>query len=64
VTGLPEPREDHAVAMARFAQAILEDMITVASGLVTKLGPGTSNLILRIGVRVKCAWLIESIRNF
>jgi class 3 adenylate cyclase len=52
VTGLPEPRKDHAVAMARFAHAILGDMITVTTGLETQLGPGTSSLILRIGVSV------------
>jgi class 3 adenylate cyclase len=50
VAGLPEPRKDHAAVMARFAKAILGDMITVTSGLETQLGPGTSSLVLRIGV--------------
>ena len=50
VVGLPKPRKEHAVVMAKFAEEILSDFSSVTSTLDNKLGPGTSNLGLRIGV--------------
>jgi class 3 adenylate cyclase len=49
-SGLPEPRKDHAVVMARFAKEILSDMAIVVAELETQLGPGTAALTIRIGV--------------
>jgi hypothetical protein len=41
VTGLPEPRTDHAVAMCKFASECLRGMHAILAGLETTLGPGT-----------------------
>ena len=49
-TGLPEPRQDHAVAMMRFAADILAAMKVVTRDLEVTLGPDTSDLDLRIGI--------------
>lgn len=46
VAGLPDPRPDHAVVMARFAHDVLSRMNTLTKELETSLGPGTSSLIL------------------
>jgi class 3 adenylate cyclase len=40
VTGLPEPRKDHAVAMCRFARDCLLKMRVLAKKLEVTLGPG------------------------
>jgi class 3 adenylate cyclase len=50
VTGLPEARKDHAVAMARFAKDILEKMNHLTKRLEITLGPDTGDLQLRIGI--------------
>ena len=50
VTGLPDPRKDHAVTMARFAWDCLNKMIEITSDLETTLGPGTADLALRVGL--------------
>jgi class 3 adenylate cyclase len=50
VTGLPEARKDHAVAMARFAKDILEKMNQLTKRLEITLGPDTGDLQLRIGM--------------
>jgi hypothetical protein len=50
VTGLPEPRHDHAVVMVKFAKEMIQEMKIVTSKLETRLGPGTSSLGTRIGV--------------
>ena len=50
VTGLPEPRVDHAIVMARFARDILSRMTIKTKELEVVLGPGTADLKLRIGV--------------
>jgi len=50
VTGLPEQRADHAVAMVKFAESILKRMGEVTKELEVILGPDTSNLCLRIGI--------------
>jgi hypothetical protein len=49
VTGLPEPDEDHAITMARFAYQCIIKMKTITEDLESVLGPGTSNLGVRIG---------------
>jgi class 3 adenylate cyclase len=48
--GLPKPRKDHAVAMARFAHKYLVTMSVVAHNLELTLGPETSNLRMRFGL--------------
>jgi class 3 adenylate cyclase len=50
VTGLPDPQEDHAVIMARFAQDCLSKMREVTRKLELTLGPDTAELSLRIGI--------------
>ena len=50
VTGLPEPRVDHAIVMARFARDILSRMTVQTKELEVVLGPDTADLKLRIGV--------------
>lgn len=50
VTGLPDPRKDHAVIMARFARAILEKMEILTKDMERTLGPDTGDLSLRIGM--------------
>ncbi len=51
VTGLPDPCPDHAVVMVKYAHAILNELKTLTIMLERRLGPGTSGLSLRIGVR-------------
>jgi len=48
--GLPEPREDHAVAMSRFAQACMTKMKEVVADLEVTLGPDTGDLTMRFGL--------------
>ncbi|CAB9499837.1 Receptor-type guanylate cyclase gcy [Seminavis robusta] len=50
VTGLPDPRPDHAVVMARFARDILTKMKDLCQRLELILGPDTGDLCLRIGL--------------
>jgi len=50
VTGLPEPRKDHAVAMTRYARNILNAFQSRVRALEIVLGPDTSDLGLRIGM--------------
>ncbi|GAX13385.1 3',5'-cyclic-nucleotide phosphodiesterase [Fistulifera solaris] len=50
VSGLPEPREDHFVVMARFAQRCQKKMAEVTESLELKLGPDTGELALRCGL--------------
>jgi class 3 adenylate cyclase len=49
-SGLPNPRKDHAVAMARFAKDILHCMTQLMKELVVTLGPDTIDLTLRVGM--------------
>jgi len=49
VCGLPEPRKNHAVAMARFAFECIKKMKEKTQELELVLGPGTADLDLRIG---------------
>ncbi|KAG7341943.1 adenylate/guanylate cyclase with integral membrane sensor [Nitzschia inconspicua] len=50
VTGLPEPQEDHAVIMAKFARDCLEKMRDVTNALEVLLGPDTTDLSMRFGL--------------
>jgi len=50
VCGLPEPRKNHAVAMARFSFACVEKMKEKTREMELTLGPGTADLKLRIGL--------------
>lgn len=50
VSGLPEPRKDHAIVMARFANDCLNAMPGLLSKLATELGPDTAELQLRCGL--------------
>ncbi|CAB9516338.1 Receptor-type guanylate cyclase gcy [Seminavis robusta] len=50
VSGLPDPRPDHAVAMARFGRDILAKMRVLTKELEVVLGPDTGDLELRIGM--------------
>lgn len=48
--GVPTPREDHAVAIAKFASDILTAMPLLLTKLETSLGPDTAELAIRIGI--------------
>lgn len=50
MAGLPEPREDHAVVMARFARDCLKKMGEITKRLEVLLGPETGELEMRIGL--------------
>jgi class 3 adenylate cyclase len=50
VSGLPEPMKEHAVVMARFANAILKQIHKLTRTLEVTLGPDTGDLTLRIGL--------------
>ena len=50
VTGLPEPQEDHAVIMCKFARDCLLKMHEVTNRLEIRLGPDTNDLSMRIGL--------------
>lgn len=49
-TGLPERRDDHAVAMARFASDCMARMRKLAKTLDVTLGPDTGDLAMRMGM--------------
>jgi Adenylate and Guanylate cyclase catalytic domain/3'5'-cyclic nucleotide phosphodiesterase len=50
VTGVPDPRDDHAVAMTRFAFECLRRFNRLTKQLETQLGPSTGDLQARIGL--------------
>jgi class 3 adenylate cyclase len=50
VSGLPEPRADHALIIGKFANDIMNVMRNVSRDLETTLGPDTGDLALRIGL--------------
>ena len=50
VTGLPDPRKDHAVIMARFARESISLMNSMTKKLEVALGPDTAELRLRVGI--------------
>lgn len=49
-TGIPDPRADHAVIMAKFAQRCLTRFSELTKELELSLGPGTADLGIRIGI--------------
>jgi class 3 adenylate cyclase len=49
VTGLPDPRKDHAVAMARYANDCMTRMRWLSKKLEVTLGPDTGDLSMRMG---------------
>ena len=49
MSGLPDRRKDHAVAMAKFANACLKRMRPLCKRLEIQLGPDTGDLNIRIG---------------
>jgi class 3 adenylate cyclase/HD-GYP domain-containing protein (c-di-GMP phosphodiesterase class II) len=49
-TGIPDPRDDHAVLMARFAKTCLQRINELSVTLESALGPGTGDLTMRIGI--------------
>jgi class 3 adenylate cyclase len=48
--GVPDPRKDHAVAMARFANKCRTTMKSVVNKLEVLLGPDTADLAMRFGL--------------
>ena len=48
--GLPEPREDHTVAMAKFAVDCKKKMDLLSAKLEVTFRPDTADLTLRIGL--------------
>jgi class 3 adenylate cyclase len=50
VVGLPDPRKDHAVAMARFAIDCMNKFQLILPKLEIVLGPDTADLAMRMGV--------------
>jgi class 3 adenylate cyclase len=50
VTGLPDPRKDHAVAMCRFALDCVQKMDILTRKLEVLLGPDTTELQMRVGL--------------
>ncbi|GAX23164.1 hypothetical protein FisN_33Lh057 [Fistulifera solaris] len=50
VTGLPDPRKDHAVAMCRFAVDCVQKMNALTKKLEVILGPDTTDLQMRVGL--------------
>ena len=50
VAGLPEPRYNHAVVMARFARDCMYRLRDVLHRIEVELGPDTTDLTLRIGL--------------
>lgn len=50
VAGLPDPNEHHAVVMTWFAYECLRRMKELIKELEVSLGPGTSDLSLRVGL--------------
>mmetsp|Transcript_12061 Transcript_12061/g.27486 ORF Transcript_12061/g.27486 Transcript_12061/m.27486 type:complete len:1731 (+) Transcript_12061:313-5505(+) len=50
VTGLPDPREDHAVVIAKYAVRCLLKFNVMTKRLEATLGPGTASLGMRFGL--------------
>ncbi|CAB9498277.1 Receptor-type guanylate cyclase gcy [Seminavis robusta] len=50
VSGVPEPRKNHAVVIARFANDCIKRMHQLSRALETTLGPDTADLALRVGI--------------
>ena len=50
VAGLPQPRKDHAIVMARYSRDCLMKFHSLTKKLELMLGPDTTDLALRIGM--------------
>ena len=50
VCGVPNPRKDHCIVMARFANECNLSMSSLLQGLEVELGPATASLGIRIGI--------------
>lgn len=50
VCGLPDPRPDHAVVMAKFSSECVREMGRLTKELEIELGPDTADLGLRVGL--------------
>lgn len=50
MTGLPDPQEDHAVRMTKFARECLRKVTDLTHKLETTLGPDTGDLSMRFGL--------------
>ena len=50
MVGLPDPRKDHAVIMARFARDCMQTVSDLTKKLEVTLGPDTGDLQIRIGL--------------
>lgn len=50
VTGIPNPQEDHAVIMVKFANDAMLKFCQVKNDLVPSLGADTADLEMRIGL--------------
>ncbi len=59
VTGLPDPRTDHAVVMVKFARECRSQCVQVTRKLETSLGPGTGELRYRFGVSIICTTIFR-----
>ena len=49
-TGIPDPQEEHAVIMCRFARAACVRVNQLTNSLEAQLGPGTGDLAMRFGM--------------
>jgi class 3 adenylate cyclase len=49
-SGLPDPVADHATVIVRFADDCMKELKAVVDQLAATLGPGTSDLCLRVGI--------------
>lgn len=49
-TGMPDPRADHAVILAKFANISISQIQDLTGTLEAQLGPGTGDLAFRIGI--------------
>ena len=52
VTGLPEPQENHAALLCRFAQDCNMHLTELLPSLIDKFGEDTSKLAMRTGIHV------------
>merc|ERR1712241_623168 len=50
VTGLPNPKKDHALIITKFARDCRDEMISLTKSLEVTLGPDTSDLAMRFGL--------------
>ena len=61
VTGLPEPQDEHAIIMAKFARDCMQKMHQVTSALEVRLGPDTGDLSMRFGLNRCVKFVLSSV---